>query len=47
MGKKDITPLLMHWSSAFLALTHLYVTYKSAGVNTVHIKYNEEFMAVY
>ena len=23
--KEDITPLLMHWSDTFLALTHLYV----------------------
>ena len=29
--KKDVTPLLTHWSYAFLALTHQYVVYVSSG----------------
>ena len=28
--KKDITPLLMHWSRIFLALTHWYIAYPSS-----------------
>ena len=26
--KKDVTPLLKHWSYVSLALTHLYIVYK-------------------
>ena len=29
--KKDITPLLMHWSYVFLALTHRYDTFHNHG----------------
>ena len=39
--KKDITPLLTHWSNVFLALTHRYwIAWKKTGyVSTSHIAY--------